>query len=227
MAWDNLKVLYVEYDDEIRNTMQNILDFEVKELYTAKDDIKAYSIYKEKKPDIIITNINLSGSTGIEFIKKIRKHDHSTKIIILTGNSDVDILLEAAELKLTKYLLIPIHGDKLFNALEDAVNEIKSFTIIEHNLLHLKENYIWDFKEKSLIKDSKEVHLTPKEKKILNHLFSNPNITVTYEVLMDKVWDDYLNNNIDTIKTMIKNIRKKLPKDTIKNIYGIGFKYQP
>ena len=45
-------------------------------------------------------------------------------------------------------------------------------------------------------------------------------------MLMDEVWDNYDNYSIDTIKTMIKNIRKKLPCDIIKNVYGTGFKFK-
>lgn len=224
MLFENLKVLYVDDEKEIRELMQNVLSLEVKEVITAEDGEEAYGLYKEKKPDVIIADYHMPKMNGIDFVSKIREHDRSTRIIMLTAHSDVDVLLKATELHLTKYLLKPTTGDKVFDALSLAAEEIKNFDTVAKNILLLKDNYSWDFKDTILTHGSKEIHLTPKEKKIINLLFSNPGSTITYDTLMDEAWDDYDNYSIDTIKTMIKNIRKKLPKDIIKNVYGTGFK---
>jgi two-component system, OmpR family, response regulator VanR len=226
MWLNSLKVLFVEPNDEIRDTMKELLSYEVEEIETVKDPIEALNLYKTNKPHIIITNIDLPHLDGIEFIRKIRKNDNSVKIIVLTTNSDQQTLLDASELKLTKYLLIPTSGDAIYDALKKVIEELKSFSVIEHTVLELQENYRWDFKEQKLQKDLKEIHLTPKERKILHYLFSNPNLTVSYDMLFYEVWDDSETYSINTIKTMIKNIRKKLPPNTIKNIYATGFKFE-
>jgi len=119
----------------------------------------------------------------------------------------------------------PFTGQELFSALSLAVSELAQFQTISKKQLFLKDNFIWDFSEQLLTKGSQEMKLTPKEKRILHILFSNPNTTVNYDKLLLEVWEDFESYSIDTLKTMVKNIRKKLPEDTIQNIYGIGYKF--
>jgi DNA-binding response OmpR family regulator len=220
----NLTVLCAEDEKAISNVLVEMITPHVAELFVAYDGEEAYSLYKEHKPDLIITDINMPKIAGLDLVRMIRKDDHDTKVVVLTAHSDVEYLLKATELKLTKYLIKPFSIQELFEALEMAVSEKNSFKVTMTNRLELDESFIWEFQEKSLVQDGEEIHLTPKEKGILNILFSNLNSTVTYDMLMDEVWDDSELYSIDTIKTMIKNLRKKLPKDTILNVYGTGFK---
>lgn len=224
MGLAGLKVLYAEDEKELRDIMAEILSLEIEELYLAEDGEKAYELYKTKKPDIIVSDINMPKLTGIEFIQKVRQNDHNTRVIMLTAYSDLDYLLESTELKLTKYLLKPVSGSALFEALQLAYEELKSFRITNKKKLSLEENFYWDFKEQSLVQNDEEIHLTPKERKILNLLFFNLNQTITYDMLINEVWEDSEIYGVDSIKTMIKNLRKKLPKNTINNVYGTGFK---
>ena len=75
-------VLYVEDEDGIRNNIQEILKYLFKETFTAKSMEEAYPEYLLHKPDLIITDIKMSGQTGIDLIKKIRDTDSKTRIII-------------------------------------------------------------------------------------------------------------------------------------------------
>lgn len=224
MKLENIKLLYADDDKELRESMKNLLEDEVSELYIANNGEDAYTIYKEKQPDILLLDINMPLINGLEVVKKIRQTDHNTRIILLTAHSGVEYLLPATELKLTKYLIKPFIGDQLFDALEIAATELESFQVITCKDLKLEDDFSWNFQQQTLYCKNEEIKLTPKEKKILHILFSNLNIVITYDKLLMDVWNDYEQSNIDTLKTMIKNIRKKLPKNTIQNIYGTGFK---
>lgn len=224
MEFANLKVLYVEDEKEIREVVSHILSSKVENLFLAEDGQKAFEMYQEVKPDIILADINMPKINGIDFVKKLRQNDYSTRVIMLTAQSDVDSLLEATELKLTRYLIKPVTSKELFGALELAKSEIESFNVVNTQSFKLSEQYTWDFTERLLLYKNQEIHLTPKEKKVLNILFSNLNSTITYDMLLYEVWGDNDVFGIDTIKTTVKNLRKKLPKDTILNVYGTGFK---
>lgn len=225
MIFENINVLYAEDEKDLQNALVVLLSDQVGKFYCAKDGEEAYEIYKEKKPDILLLDINMPHINGLELAKMIRSTDHSIRIIMITAFSDIETLLSATELKLTKYLVKPFTGQELFSALSLAVSELAQFQTISKKQLFLKENFIWDFTEQILLKGSYEIKLTPKEKKILQILFSNPNTTITYDKLLLEVWEDFENYSIDTLKTMVKNIRKKLPENTIQNIYGIGYKF--
>ena len=224
MKFNGIKVLCAEDEEIVREAITHILALEIEDIITAKDGLDAYEKYKLHKPDILLTDINMPYMSGIELVKKIRQEDQNLRIVMLTAHSEVNLLLEATELKLTKYLLKPITTKDLMDSLELAVKELDSFQIISKDRLKLSDHLIWDFTEMILLEDCQEVHLTPKERKILQILFSNRKSTVTYDTLLNEVWEDFDTYAIDTLKTMIKNIRKKVPKEIIKNVYGTGFK---
>ena len=224
MKLKNIKILFADDEPVILELMSSILSDIVDELYIAKDGIEAYEIYKDVKPDILLLDINMPNCSGLEMAKKVRESDHATRIIIITAFSDTDNLLSATELKLTKYIVKPLTTKKLLEALELATQEINNFHTTNKKNIHLKDNIIWNNDTQQLLDNNLEVNLTPKERKILHILFSNINNTITYDTLLIDVWDDTEYYSIDTLKTMMKNIRKKLPKDTISNIYATGYK---
>lgn len=218
-------ILFVEDEKEIRDNYIKYLQRHFVNVFEAVDGEDGYKVYKEKKPQIMIVDINLPKLNGLDLVRKIRENDQGLKIIMLTAYSDVKYLLEAAELKLIKYLVKPISRGELTQSLDLALAEYAKFEIIQKKVLHLEEGYSWDFKSQSMFSSSGEVYLTSKEKKIVTLLFSNPNHVFTYDDIICKTWDDYSQDKIDPLKTMIKNIRKKLPKNVIKNVFGVGYKF--
>ena len=221
-----ISILFVEDEYQIRKNYVDTLKPFFKKVYEADNGASAYESYLHNKPQILIIDINIPKLNGLELIKKIRKNDKSTKIIILTAHKTTDYLIEAAELKLIKYLIKPVKRSMLNDALDTAIEEINSLEIINKDVLILKDDYKWSFKTKSLYQNNEEIQLTKKEKDILQLLFNNPSTQLTYDMITEDIWDHYDKSYINSLKTMIKNIRKKLPSDTIQTIYGIGYKFE-
>ena len=217
-------ILFIEDEKDIRDNYTKYLRRHFADVYEAVDGKEGYNIYKDKKPDIMIVDINLPKLNGLDLIKKIRENDQRTKVIMLTAYSNTKYLLEAVELKLVKYLVKPIARDELREALDLAISEFAKFDITSKKTINLKDGFIWDSTYGEMYHNGVEVVFTKKEKQILNLLLSDPNIVHTYEDIITEVWQNYEYDKLDPLKTLIKNIRKKLPKDTIKNIFGVGYK---
>ena len=217
-------ILFIEDEAEIRKNYVYYLENTFLNVYEAEDGLKAYEIYKNKKPDILIIDINIPKLNGLDLLKKIREEDHRVKAIVLTAHSDVEYLLKATELKLTKYLVKPISSEELEKALHVAVEELENFETKSHDFLILKENYKWNFFRCKLTNAYEEVVLTKKEKKVLSFLFYNRDIILDYNTIIEAVWGAYDYEKIDSLKTIVKQLRKKLPLETIQNIYGQGYR---
>lgn len=142
MNLSQVSILHVDDEPEIRMVMKSILSDDVKAFYSAKNSTEALELYKTKKPDIILLDINMPNCDGLELAKQIRENDHSTRIVMITAHSDLQRLLLATELKLTKYLIKPFQSDELFNALSLALQELQKFNISSKKILQLKENYV-------------------------------------------------------------------------------------
>lgn len=219
------KILFIEDEKEIRDNYIKYLKRHFYNVYQAVDGEDGFIKYQDIKPDIMIIDINLPKLNGLKLLKKIRENDYLTKVIMLTAYSDVKYLLEASELKLVKYLVKPITRDELKEALDVAIDEFSKFDVVPKKTINFMEGFIWDCESKELFCNGSMIPFTNKERQIVSLLFSNPNHVYSYDEIIMEVWDDYEYDKTDALKTIVKNIRKKLPKNTIKNVFGVGYKF--
>ena len=220
------KILFVEDEKPIRDNYIEFLKIYFDEIYEAEDGEEAYKIYKQKKPHILILDINIPKLNGIDLLKKIREEDHTTKAIMLTAHENIDLLQKTIGLKLTKYLVKPVSRKIFISTLELVISELSNFTTISKNNISINENYSWSFDTNELSLNNSSVYLTNKERKVFALLVSSVNKTFSIDDIIYDVWEDYTEGNINALKTIIKNLRKKLPEDTIKNVFGVGYKIE-
>lgn len=125
---------------------------------------------------------------------------------------------------LTKYLVKPITRTALKEVLHTALDELVNFNIHSTTIMHLKENYTYSLESGELLNDGKLTELTNLEAKMLKMFFLNLNIILSYDKIIYELWDYYDDNKVNSIKTIIKQLRQKLPKNSIKNVFGVGYK---
>ncbi len=219
-------ILFIEDEEQVRRNYVRYLKRHYKNVYEASDGEEALEIYKDKKPDILIVDINIPKINGLEVLRKIRENDLRTRAIMLTAHTDTQYLLKATELNLTKYLIKPITRNGLKEALNLVNHEMTKFDIISKKVIQLKENYLWSYENKELYFNNEIKDLTSQERKVLELFFNNIKKTVSYDNMIFHVWDDFEYDKLDALKTTVKNLRKKLPKGLISNVYGIGYKLE-
>ncbi|MGK0255730.1 MAG: DNA-binding response OmpR family regulator [Arcobacteraceae bacterium] len=151
-------------------------------------------------------------------MKKIRLLDSKTRVIITSAHTDLEYMLEVAQLHLIKYIIKPITEDKLMEALTLF---IKSHT--SSKVFHLNNNIIFDYTKSTLINGNEEFQLTKKENNFLKLLITKNRI-ISYEEIENQIWDDEFIMTQNALRLFIKNFRKKLPLQSIKNVQGIGYK---
>lgn len=222
---NTLTILYAEDEIETRKNYTNYLKRYFKEVYVAQNGEQALEFYKEHKPNIMLLDINMPFINGLELTKKIREQDKKTRIIILTAHLEQDKLLFAAELNLTKYLPKPISRIKLKEALNEAVNQYKELN--EDSLIfELREGFSFNRDSKKLIFENSEIKLTKYESLFLELMTSKKDRVFTSDEIYNYLWDEVetCESSATKLKDLIKRLRKKLPKDSIENIYGAGYK---
>ena len=216
----NFAVLYVEDEEMVRKNAVEYLNRVCKKVYEAKDGKEAINIWKEHKPDIIITDISMPRLNGIDMASYIRASDKDVQIIIATAHSDTDYLLRAVELQLVKYIIKPITKDKLIGALEMSIELIEDKS--KFNLL-LSLTHKYNAFEKIIYDGEREIKLTKNESLFLDLLAHHNTRIVRYEEIESAIWA-YEGMSQDAIRSLVRGLRKKVPEGAIENISGSGYK---
>ena len=216
----NIKILYVEDDEIARENGVEYLENFFEQIYEASDAIVALQLYEKYQPDIIITDIQMPKLNGLEFVKRIRQKDKKTQIIIITAFCDKDYLLKAIELQLVKYLVKPVKEKEFEEALFLCVNSLQEDN---SNIVKLDVDSYFDSFNKNLVIKDEIIKLRAKEILFLELLIKNKNRYVSYEEIENYVWSDSVMTK-DALKTLVKNLKTKIPKDLILNLTNSGYK---
>ena len=222
---DKLKdysILYAEDESIIRLNITQQLNKFFKTVYVAKDGKEALASYIENAPDVLILDINMPYIGGLDVARKVRETNRNIPIVILTAYTESTLLLDAVELNLSKYLVKPVSKFKMKEAL---LNIEEALIRSSENKIIFSQIYYWDKQEKNLYAHDEIVYLLPREKSLLELLIKKYQQHVTLDDIVINVWEDKFMEEIsmDTIKKLVSNLRKKLPEDCLKSVYGSGY----
>jgi len=213
----NFTVLYAEDEVGIRVNISEMLSLFFKSVYLAKNGLEAYDLFLEKKPDLLITDIRMPLMDGIELAKKVRLKEPKAQILITSAHTEVDYMLEAIELSLVRYIVKPITETKLMDALNKFLISKENSGVIEFS-----DSWFYDFDQKQIKHEDKIFDLTKKEVKFLEMLLERDSV-ISYEEIEEELWEgEYM--SLNALRLMMKNLRKKLPEGSLKNIQSIGYK---
>jgi DNA-binding response OmpR family regulator len=214
---ENLTMLYIDFESNEREQYLALFRRHFREVWVACED--CYSLYSEKKPDIII--IELETPRGVELIKRIREEDENVRLMALTKNSTIELLTEIIELSFSSYLIKPLSSKEI----EDELQKI-SKKIDCTGKITLPSFCQWDFKSKLLFHKNDVVFLTKRESKLFSLLVKERGRFCSDDEILFSVWGDEFDKSISnsSIRTLVKNLRKKVPEGLIENQYGVGYK---
>ncbi|NOZ91059.1 MAG: response regulator transcription factor [Epsilonproteobacteria bacterium] len=216
-----LIILYIENDTVMLDKYSPLLESNCDTLYIARSGEEAYRIYKEVKPHIVIMDLYVSKIDGITFAKKIRETDNKTALIALSRYAGRELLLEIVNLNFSSYLVKPVDETELLNALHKVSQKIN-----KEKITYLSGNCSWNHNSKTLFYKDEPILLTKREQKLFQLLVEKNGIPCSDDEIFFYVWEDDFDKNVtnSSIRTLIKNLRKKIPVGLIENVYGVGYK---
>ena len=136
-----LNILIVEDEEEILLQLVKMLSRRVNKVYSAKNGLEAYEIYKKQSLDLILSDIDMPVMDGLELLKKVREKDADLSFILSTGLKNLDALATAIEYGITSFLPKPVYKELLIKKLEDVAFSIQSRKKVEE-LSKLKEEFL-------------------------------------------------------------------------------------
>ncbi|CAA6815982.1 MAG: DNA-binding response regulator [uncultured Sulfurovum sp.] len=217
----NIKILYVEDNDFIREEAVEYLSLIYNNVLEASNGQEALDIYAVSKPDIIISDIEMPIINGLEMVKAIRRQDKKTPIIIVTAFMNTEYLLEAVELQLVKYILKPMTNYKLDTALSLAHEYLEENA--DESIVQLSSNTYYDQLNRTLVIEENIIQLTHNELMLFTLLLKKSKSIVMYSEIKNEIWN-YEENYRDSLRSLVRSLRHKLEGIVIKNFSGLGYR---
>jgi CheY-like chemotaxis protein len=121
----DLRVLYVEDEDFVREPFSEMLRRRVKEVIIARDGAEGLARFKQEKPDLVISDIKMPVMDGLAMTKEIKSINPYVPVIITTAFEFKDYLMKAIEVGVNKYLVKPIDRNSLLTALDDSMKLVE------------------------------------------------------------------------------------------------------
>ncbi|MGL4453278.1 MAG: response regulator transcription factor [Sarcina sp.] len=220
------KILVVEDDLQIQELIKEFLMAQNYEVDTADDGVLGYEKIKNNEYDLIIMDVMMPNMDGYSLCK-IAKAKTDAAIIFLTALSEEQDEIKGFELECDDFITKPFSFNVLIKRVEAVLRrgeKIKESDVDDQSIS------ILSFEDLKLDKDSykvyindEEIEFTLKEFNILKNLIEFYPRVVTREHLMDNVWGYEYFGDMRVIDAHIKNIRKKITKNYIKTVKGVGY----
>lgn len=220
------KIIYFADDEKnIRDLVVPFLEhdgFTVRAFETGDLLLEAY---KNQKPDLVILDIMMPGTNGLNVMKSIRQYDNVPIIMLTARDSDVDFIT-AFNLGTDDYFTKPfspiklsLHVKALFKRLDEkAIKNDTQYQFLDLTL---------DTEKRIALLSNEEMPLTKTEFDFLLVLIEKPETAFSRETLLNRIWgfDDIESRAVDdTIKRLRKKFKQYHSQVSIKTVWGYGFK---
>ncbi|WP_224982311.1 sensor histidine kinase [Geomonas agri] len=134
-----VSMLYVEDEADARQMVTRMLAINYPHLtvYAADNGLQALELYRQRMPEIVMTDINMPVMDGIRMSREIKALNPEVRIIAVTAHSDTSYLLSAIEIGVHHYVLKPLNYQELFTVLDKVLEqiELKRLVAAQHRSL--------------------------------------------------------------------------------------------
>ena len=217
------KILVVEDDEMLNYGLCYNLELDEYKAVPAHDVAAALQKIRSENFDLVILDVNLPDGDGFVLCGKI-KEKQDIPVIFLTARDLEDDAVRGFELGADDYITKPFNIRILRKKVAAVLKRVRK---TENKSLHTYGDLVIDFDRLTAAIKNEPVMLTPTEYKILKIFTNNPDILLTRQGLMEKLYDvdsDFVDEhaltvNINRLRSKIENRERKY----IRTVYGMGY----
>ena len=221
-----MKILIVEDDESLALAIAQILNeqkYQTEIAYNGEDGLD-YALHDNY--DLILLDIMLPKLDGFSLVKKLRQNKNNSPIIMLTAKDDIHSKITGLDSGADDYITKPFVKEELLARIR--ANARRQGDVIINTLSFCDLNL--DLDTAILSCNTKSIQLSFKEFSILKILLVHPNLVISKEVLIDKVWGNESEAEANNVEAYISFLRKKFQfigtKVTINTLRRLGYRLE-
>ncbi len=220
-------VLIVEDDSTMLRGLKDNFEYSGYTVITAEDGEKGLNAALDAKPDLILLDIMLPKINGYEVCRLIRKEKLDMPIIMLTAKGEESDIILGLNLGADDYVTKPFSIKELLARAAAFLRRRKQ----EEKDVYGFGDCELDIPARKFTKKGKEIKLSPKEFKLLEHFLKREGRALTRDEILNAVWgyDSYVTDrSVDRFVTTLRNKVEPDPHNPafIHTIREIGYKFE-
>jgi len=137
---DKPYILLIDDDDQILESLNDFLTHCGFQVFLAHDGTSGLQSYYSNNPDLVITDLNMPGISGLKLLEKIREHKLETEIVILTGHGELNDAVEALRYHAFEFLLKPVDLKLLDLTIKNALRRTRDKRFAKRKLDELEHD---------------------------------------------------------------------------------------
>jgi two-component system, OmpR family, KDP operon response regulator KdpE len=211
MNQTSANLLIVDDERSIRLSLRTILANFGFDIVEAARGEEALALVRTAQFDVVLLDINMPGMGGIDVCRMMRKASPSLPIVMLTVQGSEDRKVEALNAGADDYITKPFQLRELTARLGAAMrrNQIMNGT----DTLIMVGDIVLDADRHLVEKKGLRIHLTPKQFELLHYLMANAGRPIPHAQLLRTVWGREYGNELEYLRTFIRQIRIKIEDD--------------
>ena len=207
-----IRVLLVDDEPSIRRALRtplNELGFSTTEASRGEE---ALQLIQTQTFDVVLLDINMPGIGGMKTLVRLRAVAPRLPILMLTVQDGEEEKVEALECGADDYITKPFSIRECVARIRSAVRRAQTPERTEDAPLSIGEIHVLPARRK-VNKSGHSIHLTRKEYDILYYLMTHAGRAVTYGKLLTSVWGAEYRQEVDYLRTFVRQLRKKIEDD--------------
>ena len=224
------QILIVEDDNAVANLIAATLETQDYAYKRVENGAGAVMEALSCKPDVVLLDLGLPDTDGVEIIKKIRSWSNMPIIVVSARSEDFD-KVSALDAGADDYLTKPFSVDELLARLRVALRRVRydSDRLGEESSAYENGELRIDYSAGCVYLSDKEIHLTPIEYKLLCLLAKNTGKVLTHNYILKEVWGSPTASDVSSLRVYMATLRRKIEKSSngvqyIQTHVGIGYR---
>ena len=226
------RLLVVEDDDSIRETVGEALRVEGYEVLTCADGAEALSLLTAEplQPvDLLVLDLMLPGLGGLDLCRELRRFNNNTPILVISArDSEMDRVL-GLEVGADDYLVKPFGLRELVARCRALLRRSQQASSVLPEV-YSHANLCLYINECRVTRDGQDLNLSPKEYKILELFLQHPKRVWSRDQLLEKIWGIDFVGDTKTVDVHIRWLREKIEvqpssPELIRTVRGFGYRF--
>ena len=213
-----IRILLVDDESAIRRALRPPLidlGFQIAEVSRGEEALQAL---RASTYDVVLLDVNMPGIGGIETLRRIRTFAPRLPVLMLTVRDQEEDKVKALDLGADDYVTKPFSTRELIARIRAAVRRLRAPARAEDVPIEIGEIRL-DPAKRAVTRRGEAVRLTRKEFDILYCLMSRTGRVVTYAKLLTAVWGADCREEVEYLRTFIRQLRKKIEDDPSNPLY--------